>query len=78
MAQISIVKKSELEGATRLDAEYYQPKYLGIVRALQVLGAIPLSDVAKPIKRGFTPADNPFNYIEIAEVDISTGATNAV
>lgn len=78
MAQISIVKKSELEGATRLDAEYYQPKYLGIVRAFQVLGAIPLSDVAKPIKRGFTPADNPFNYIEIAEVDISTGATNAV
>lgn len=28
MAQISIVRKSQLEGAMRLDAEYYQPKYL--------------------------------------------------
>jgi len=78
MAQISIVKKSELEGAMRLDAGYYQPKYLGVVRALQALGAVPLSDVVKPVKRRFTPADSPFNYIEIAEVDIGTGATNAV
>jgi len=78
MAQISIIKKSELEGAMRLDAEYYQPKYLGIVRALQALGAVPLSNVAKPVKRRFTPTDNPFNYIEIAEVDIGSGATNAV
>lgn len=78
MAQISIVKKSELERAMRLDAEYYQPKYLGVVRALQALGAVPLSDVVKPVKRRFTPADRSFNYIEIAEVDIGTGATNAV
>jgi type I restriction enzyme S subunit len=28
MAQISVVQKSQLEGAMRLDAEYYQPKYL--------------------------------------------------
>jgi len=27
MAQIFIIKKSEFEGAMRLDAEYYQPKY---------------------------------------------------
>jgi type I restriction enzyme S subunit len=34
MAQISVIKKSELEGATRLDAEYYQPKYLATAKAL--------------------------------------------
>ena len=78
MAQISIVKKSELEGAMRLDAEYYQPKYLGTVRTLQALGAVPLSNVAKPVKRRFTPTENLFNYIEIAEVDIGSGATNDV
>jgi len=77
MAQISIVRKSQLEGAMRLDAEYYQPKYLRIMEALQALGAVPLSDVAKPMKRKFKPNENPFNYIEIAEVDIGTGATNA-
>jgi len=78
MAQLSIVKKSELEGAMRLDAEYYQPKYLRIVKAFQALRAVPLSEVAKPVKRRFAPTDRPFNYIEIAEVDIGTGAINAV
>lgn len=78
MAQISIVKKSELEGAMRLDPEYYMPKYLGIVRALQALGAVPLSDVAKPVTRRFMPTDKPFHYIEIAEVDIRTGAINTL
>ena len=78
MAQISIVKKSELEGVMRLDAEYYQPKYLRIMKTLQALRAVPLSDVAKPVKHRFTPTDGYFNYIEIAEVDIGTGAINAV
>jgi len=31
MAQLSVVKKSELEGTMRLDAEYYQSKYMDIV-----------------------------------------------
>ncbi len=35
MAQISMVRKSQLEGAMRLDAEYYQPKYLEIARILK-------------------------------------------
>ena len=30
MITYSIIKKSELEGALRLDAEYYQPEYLNI------------------------------------------------
>lgn len=34
MAQISIIRKSQLEGATRLDAEYYQPKYLATAKLL--------------------------------------------
>ena len=35
MAVYSIIKKSELEGAIRLDAEYYQPEYLLIKNKLK-------------------------------------------
>ena len=35
MAQISIVRKSQLEGAMRLDAEYYMPKYTKAVDAVR-------------------------------------------
>lgn len=35
MAVCSIVKKSELEGALRIDGEYYQPKYLGAAKHLR-------------------------------------------
>ena len=38
MAQISIIKKSELEGATRLDAEYYQPKYFALIDKIKQSG----------------------------------------
>ncbi|MEW6606359.1 MAG: restriction endonuclease subunit S [bacterium] len=35
MAEVSIVKKSELEGALRIDAEYYRPRYLEINKILK-------------------------------------------
>jgi len=35
MITYSIINKSELEGAHRLDAEYYQPEYLEIAKILQ-------------------------------------------
>ncbi|MFH1910169.1 MAG: restriction endonuclease subunit S [bacterium] len=34
----SIIKKSQLEGALRLDAEYYQPEYLELDRKLNLFG----------------------------------------
>ena len=40
MAVFSIIKKSELEGAKRLDAEYYQPEYLDITSKLKNARAI--------------------------------------
>jgi len=79
MSTHSIIKKSELEGLQRIDPEYYHPKYFHILDVLRDLNAVPISEVAKPIKRGFKPDNNKyFNYIEIAEVNISTGAVNAV
>lgn len=43
----SIIKKSQLEGAMRLDAEYYQPEYLEIQNRLKEKPA--LKDLAKNI-----------------------------
>lgn len=35
MVNYSIIQKSQLEGALRLDAEYYQPEYLEVAKILQ-------------------------------------------
>lgn len=79
MAVWSIIKKSELEGLQRIDPEYYHPRYFRILDVLRHLNTVPISEVAKPIKRGFKPDNNQyFYYIEISEVDISTGDVNAV
>ncbi len=79
MAVKSIVKVSELEGTKRLDAEYYQPKYFEALNILQHLAAVPLASVVKLAKRRFKPvADQPFQYIEISEVNTSTGDVNSV
>ncbi len=43
----SIIQKSQLEGARRLDAEYYQPEYLKVRRLLE--NALKLIDVSKKI-----------------------------
>ena len=55
MAQISIIKKSELEGAMRLDAEYYQPRYRNAVNAVHKYGSFcELSKIGK-VLRGKNP-----------------------
>jgi len=59
MAQISIVRKSQLEGAMRLDAEYYQPKYF---QNEAVIGASAftkstLGELIYPIRNGFDYRD---------------------
>lgn len=77
MAVISVAKLSELEGAKRLDAEYYQPEYSYLLANLYRTGALPVKMVAVPMKRKFRPLEGEyFDYIEIAEVDLSTGEFN--
>lgn len=42
MITYSIIQKSQLEGAKRLDAEYYQPEYLGLRENLGRAGSVKL------------------------------------
>lgn len=77
MVTYSIIQKSQLEGAHRLDAEYYQSEYLEVVENLNNLGAVPIRNVATNPKRKFKPQKGElFQYIEISEVDLSTGEYN--
>jgi len=55
MAQLSVVNKSELEGAIRLDAEYYMPKYRNAMNAVHKYGSFcELSKIGK-VLRGKNP-----------------------
>lgn len=49
----SIIQKSQLEGANRLDAEYYQPEYLIYLQTLKKLKLRPLDELARKIDVGF-------------------------
>ena len=58
MITFSIIQKSQLEGAKRLDAEYYQPEYLQVKALLskKALDTRPLvSLISKPVVTGSTP-----------------------
>lgn len=75
--QYSIIQKSQLEDALRLDAEYYQPEYLELIKKLNSLETTPIERVAKPNKRKFKPREDEFfDYIEIAGVNLETGEYN--
>jgi len=52
MITYSIIKKSELEGALRLDAEYYQPEYLNINSKIKNQKSKLLKDFAEKIFSG--------------------------
>lgn len=79
MITYSIIQKSQLEGAYRMDAEYYQPEYLKLVETLMRLGAVSIRDVVVNPKRKFLPHKGEFfEYIEISEVDLTTGEYNKV
>jgi len=63
MAQISIIRKSQLEGAMRLDAEYYMPKYF------QNEAVIEASPFAKSALRELIhPVKNGFDYRDFGEI----------
>lgn len=52
MFSFSIIQKSQLEGAKRLDAEYYQPEFLGIIKKLSNLKIVRLGDLLYDIRYG--------------------------
>lgn len=52
MAVWSTVNVSELEGAKRLDAEYYRPEYLQAAEELRLRGALYLGDILSDIRYG--------------------------
>lgn len=53
MITYSIIQKSQLEGAHRLDAEYYQPEYLQYIEQLQHFKLEPLDSLTSKIDVGF-------------------------
>jgi restriction endonuclease S subunit len=48
----SVIQKSQLEGANRLDAEYYQPKYLKIRNNIKKIGFFSFSEIIKSFGSG--------------------------
>jgi len=50
--QYSIIQKSQLEGALRLDAEYYQPEYLDVIEKIKKLPHKKLDDFCLKITDG--------------------------
>jgi len=46
MITYSVIKKSQLEGPTRLDSEYYQPEYLKLSNLFRKLNTIKLGDLS--------------------------------
>ncbi len=49
MATFSIIQKSQLEGAHRLDAEYYQPEYLELEKKLNSVKTKTIEGISKSI-----------------------------
>lgn len=45
----SIIQKSQLEGAQRIDAEYFQPQYLDLEKNLRTVKTISLGNISKRI-----------------------------
>jgi len=72
--EYSIVNVSELEGDLRIDAEYYEPFWLKLERKIEKLNNSLLSRIATNKYRTFNNKNcDKFYYIEIANVDLSTG-----
>jgi restriction endonuclease S subunit len=69
---------NKVESEQRFDAEYYMPKYTEISKLLEVSGfeIKKLKELSKEVIRKINPLDRPsekFTYIEIGDVDVSSG-----
>ncbi|MFH1582722.1 MAG: restriction endonuclease subunit S, partial [Candidatus Falkowbacteria bacterium] len=74
--QYSIIQKSQLEGALRMDAEYYQPEYLDMLNKVNNFKVNNIGNICD-ILRGNTPKE--YGYFETSVVrsgDLSYGFIN--
>jgi len=61
----SIIQKSQLEGALRMDAEYYQPEFLGNAKKIENFGFNTLRNLSEiDITKGETPLWRGDEYLE--------------
>ncbi len=56
MITYSVIKKSQLEGAHRLDAEYFMPEFLNVATHLDQISSAPLETFGKITASAFYPA----------------------
>src|SRR3989338_7116040 len=74
MVIYSIIQKSRLEGAKRLDAEYYQPEYLETRKLVSALLHTTLGEVSNKFKKGIfdikadTYIDEGIQFIRISNL----------
>ncbi len=72
--EYSLVNISELQGELRLDAEYYDPSLIKLEEKIRKLNNKALRNIATNTYETFNNKNcNKFYYIEIANVDLSTG-----
>lgn len=71
--EYSTINVSELEGASRIDGEYYKPVYLKREKIIERKNYDILRNVTSNDYRTFKPECNYFSYIEIANVNLKTG-----
>ncbi len=68
MITYSIIQKSQLEGAHRIDADYFQPEYLKVAKKLSEINHIRLKDISESVIN--FGAYSLCNYIEWKEEGI--------
>ncbi len=73
---------SKAFGVHRVDAEYFQPAYVEVVKCILNYqnGHSRLSNYAESIKHDFDPIRHPdktFSYVELADIDVSIGVINS-
>ena len=67
--QIAILTLQEARTAERIDAEYYQPKYVEISKLIANYGAITVKDSCKLRDKNFTPNKQiEYKYIELGDI----------
>lgn len=72
----SMVNLSDVRKFSRLDAEYYQPKYAALISKIKRGDAKLLSGIIENVPAKFDPGKEPsdtFRYVELSNVDSSIG-----
>jgi len=72
-----IVNLSDIKSASRMDADYFQPKYKKLVNKIQQFKGEKLGNLAKRLKVKTKPkSEKIYKYIEISDVNVGNGEVN--